>query len=167
MVMVEANNTKLTKTHIKKIATINSSVTFLMNKNGYCKSFNDSTPFIIEDWYDHNFEYSIRNIVKLEILFNEKILDIMEINKEKNSLLDQILADIPPHTQRLMNIEMMVIGRIHDLLEMDGWTKDKVNKKTPDIIKQWYNEQFDFSLLSIAKMEDALNGVILKVISYE
>jgi len=149
--------------HVKKIADISDTVSYLMEKNGYFKSC--TKPYIVESWFDCNFKFSIKNIAKLEMLFNDKILNVMEI--KKRSLLDEILADIPPHTQRYVDLEMMILSRISDLLEMDGWTKEKVNKKTPDIIKDWYNEQFDFSLLSIAKMEDALNGVILKVINYE
>jgi hypothetical protein len=84
-----------------------------------------------------------------------------------NNILDNLLAEIPAYTQNYINMEMLIMSRIYDLLEIDGWTKEKINKNTPEIIKIWFNEKFDFTLLSIVKMEDALNAKIIKVINYE
>lgn len=74
---------------------------------------------------------------------------------------------IPSHSSIFIEMEMHILCRITDLLELYGWSKEKVNLNAPEIIKSWYNEKFDFTLLSIAKMEDALNNKIIQVINYK
>ncbi len=157
-----------TKLHVDKIANIIVTVNFLLKKHGFKKPhLIGESPKVIENWYYDNFIFNIRNIINLQNILNEKIIVIMNENKNKQELINEVLYDIPDHTAIFIEMEMLILGRITDLLELGGWTKDKVNSGTPEIIKLWYEEQFDFSLLSVAKMEDALKAKIIQVVNYE
>ena len=155
-----------TKIHVARLANIVDTVTYLLNEKGYSKEKIDSAPITVENWFTHNFKFSLKNISKLETILKETIITIMMPQEYKSKLIDEILENIPSHTANYMEMEMLILSRISDLLEIDGWTADKVNKNTPEIIRAWYKEQFDFSLLSIAKMEDALKGKIINVVDY-
>ena len=154
--------------HIEKLANICESVNHLLEKNGFKKPhLIGEAPIIIENWYYDRFIFNISNILKLELILNEKIINIMNENSNKQEKISELLLDVPNHTSIFIEMEMLILGRITDLLELGGWTKEKVESDTPLIIKSWFNEQFDFTLLSIAKMEDALNAKIIEVINYE
>lgn len=154
-----------TKLHVARLTEIIDTITYLINKNNITKD-NINTPMVIEYWFARDMKFNLKNIAKLQMIFKENIIEIMKPQEYKSKIIEELLADIPNHTSIYIEMEMLILSRISNLLEIEGWTAEKVNKSTPEIIRAWYNEQFDFSLLSIAKMEDALKGKIINVIDY-
>ena len=157
-----------TRVHVNMLANIIVTVNHLLDKHGIKKPhLIGEASLVIENWYYDKFEFNIGNILKLETILNEKIITVMIDNPNKQEKISELLSNIPNHTAIFIEMEMLILFRIIDLLDLCGWTKEKVNSETPEIIKSWFNEQFDFDLLSIAKMEYALNARIIKVIDYK
>jgi transcriptional regulator with XRE-family HTH domain len=88
---------------------------------------------------------------------------------DPDPLFDQLVARIPEETSRHHDLIIEIGARIEEVLKRKGWTQKDLAKalgKRDSEISKWVGGGHNFTIATIAKIEDALGEDIISVKKY-